>query len=125
MGPEATASVKAGATLGQCGAEEGKVRKLLYMSERHPMKSWQQVASLCSPTRSPCRAEPGDPVARLLPEAFAGPRQLSDGTSGLSPGWLVGDTGLQEGCLALSGGTWGLELPKPTGSSSRAEGGQP
>ena len=46
LGPEATASVKAGATLGQCGAEEGKVRKLFHMSERHPMKSWEQVASL-------------------------------------------------------------------------------
>lgn len=60
MGPEATASVKAGATLGQCGAEEGKVRKLFHMSERHPMKSWEQVASLCPPTPSPRRAEPGD-----------------------------------------------------------------
>lgn len=74
MGPEATASVKAGATLGQCGAEEGKVRKLLYMSERHPMKSWQQVASLCSPTRSPCRAEPGDPGCQVAPRGLCWPQ---------------------------------------------------
>lgn len=124
MGPEAAASAKARATLGWRGqkgqgqAPPHEVRQALHEGLG---AKWH----LCRSPLPPAKSRAWRPGLRDCSQRpFAGPQPLSDWSSGLFPGWLAGDTDLQEGCLALVSEALGvLNYQSPEGFS-RAEGGQ-